>query len=194
MKDTDDMPYITPFFDVEDALQQYEERANKTDADRAIVIKYMVSLGLKNKDIRMHFGIKPNYIASRLMQAATLDDDELEIWRENQQNINLGHIRVLLGLKKTERLKKLKEMTNKKISVRQLLRWREGLQEGNVSKDQDTARYELLMSEHIHRQVKIKYNNIANKGSITLQFFGLNDLDDISKALGFDFNKANDEY
>jgi len=41
------------------------------------------------------------------------------------------------------------------------------------------------MGEVLGRQIKIRFNQAKRSGSLTLDFYGLDDLDHISRCLGF---------
>lgn len=181
------MDILPLFLDTEEAIDYFHQHNDCTDATKSSVIAYLHNDGFKNADIRKALGIEKVYLVTHLKRAGiSLSETELELWHNNSKSITLGHVRAIAKLPRFKREELLRGLLIKKTSVSKF----ESLAKGNdVEKDVDIKRYEELMQSAIGRLVKIKYNKAKLSGSITIDFFSLDSLDDISKLLGFDASK-----
>lgn len=170
--------------DASEAITHYKKTTEKTDAEAAYVVGILSKEGYSNRKIREALDIPHVYTVTHLKRAALLTDEELSLWHKNPTRITLGHVRAIAKFPPGEREKLLRNLLAKKVPVFQF----EQLAQGRVEsgKDTDIKRYETLMSEVIGRPVKIKFNNARQTGSITLDFYSIDELDDIAKQLKFD--------
>jgi ParB family chromosome partitioning protein len=82
-----------------------------------------------------------------------------------------------------EREKLLRGLLAKKKSVHEF----ELISQGKESStDADIKRYSIRMGEVIGRPVEVSFHGSKKKGRLVLDFFSLDDLDDLAKALGYD--------
>lgn len=175
-----------PFFvDIEDAVEFYELNPNRTNAVKAYTVAFLSKEGLANKDIRDKLKIKDVYTVTHLKRTGSLlSDTELTLWHNNPTNITLGHTRAIAKLPRQQREDLLRGLLTKKTAVHKFELIAQGKIE-NHEKDTDIKRYELIMSEVLGRPIKIRFNQAKKSGTLALDFFGLDDLEDLSKALGF---------
>lgn len=173
------LPYL---LDAEDAIEFFNSENCYSDAARAYVVRTLNQEGYTNLKILEALNIKKGYTVTHLKRVGLLlSEEELSLWHSNPKRISLGHVRAIAKLPRSQREELLRSLLVKKISVRKF----ESLAKGEMDTDSDISRYENLMSEVIGRQVGIKFNNQKLTGTITLDFFGLDDLEVITKALGF---------
>lgn len=175
------------FTDASEAIDYYLARPTCTDAEKALVVATLSRQGLSNKAIRQALNINRVYTVTHLKRAGTLlSDTELQLWYRNPTRITLGHVRAVAKLPQPERENLLRDLLRRNTPVHQL----ESLAQGKAAdNDADIARYETLMAEVIGRHVKVQYDKAKRTGSITLDFYTLEDLDRIAQALGFDAEK-----
>ena len=177
------MPPLPYLIDDEDAIEHYLAHPEATDAVRAYVVGMLHKEGYTNRRIREVLRIQKVYEVTHLTRAGTaLSIDELMLWHSNPERITLGHTRAIAAFPASKREDIMRRMLRKKVSVRSL----ERLAKGQEDNDVDIQRYEVLMAEAIGRPTKIRFNPTKGSGSITLNFFDLQDLDNMAKALGFD--------
>jgi len=169
--------------DAEEALEHYHKPGTRSDAERAYIIAIMSNNGYTNTQISDSLNIQKGYTVTHLKRVGlALSEIELSLWHTNPNKITLGHVRAIANLPKTKREKLLRDGLYKRKSVRQF----EALAKGeNVEKDPDVKRYAEIMTEVLGRGVKVKYNSTNKTGSITLDFYKLEDLLDIASSLGF---------
>lgn len=175
---------LPQFTDTAEAIDYYLARPTCTDAEKALVVATLSRLGLSNKAIRQALHISHVYTVTHLKRAGTLlSDTELQLWYRNPTRITLGHVRAVAKLPQPERENLLRDLLRRNTPVHQL----EALAQGkSTDHDADIARYETVMAEVIGRRVKVQYDKSKRTGSITLDFYTLEDLDRIAQALGFD--------
>jgi len=187
-----------PFFlDTEEAIDHYKNHHDCTDAVKSYIVGLLHTDGFKNSDIRAALEINKVYLVTHLKRAGTsLSETELTLWHNNPRAITLGHVRAIAKLPRSEREELLRSLltgrqkgdNNKSVSKYESLA--NSLAKGeSVEKDANIKKYEELMQATIGKVVRIKYNQAKQSGSITVDFFSLDSLDDISKSLGFDASK-----
>lgn len=173
-----------PFLiDADEAIEYYKGQSELTDAEKAYVVGILDKEGYSNKSIRKALGISKVYTVTHLKRVGTsLSESELGLWHKNPTRITLGHVRAIAKLPQSKREELLRNLLTKRIPVHKF----ESIAQGKSNDtDTDIKRYERIMGEVLGRQIKIRFNAAKRSGSITLDFFGLEDLDDISKSLGF---------
>lgn len=171
-------------FDADDAINHYISNQNRTDAELAYIVATLSKDGYKNKAIREALGIKNVYTVTHLKRAGTnLTEKELILWHKNPYRITLGHVRAIALLPQQKREELLRRLLSKKIPVHRFESIAQGKAEPN--ENPDIKRYEQLMSEVLGRNIAISYNPAKRSGTLTLNFYSLDDLDDVSGKLGF---------
>jgi len=167
----------------EDAINYYNNTSGMTDAEKAYVVRILSEEGLSNKCIRQALGIHKVYTVTHYKRVGTaLSDDEIELWMNNPCQIKLGHVRAIAKFPRLTREPLLRELLAKKISVHQYEMIAQGKREESHT---DVKIYAQGMEDQLGRPVSIQYNAKKSSGSITLGFYGLNDLDDVSESLGY---------
>lgn len=174
------LPYL---IDADEAIAFYREKSDLTDAEKAYVVAILSKEGYSNKSIRKSLGIDKVYTVTHLKRVGTLlSESELTLWHKNPSRITLGHVRAIAKLPANKREELLRNLLTKRIPVHQF----EALAQGkDEDRDADIERYERIMGEVLGRQIKIRFNQTKRTGSLTIDFYGLDDLDHISHSLGF---------
>lgn len=174
-----DLPILLSISDAVDFIACSPEL---TDAQRAYTAAFMSNEGATNAEIRDALVIKHNYQASHLIRVGKVHStDHLRLWCENPDRIKLGHMRALTGCTVDVRDHWLRKLLTTKITVQSL----EALARGDEQQqDVDVRNYETYISENLGRPINLSFNKRANKGSLTLTYYGLDDLDEILKSLG----------
>lgn len=174
------LPYL---IDADEAIEYYKGKSDLTDAEKAYVVAILSQEGYSNKSIRQSLGIDKVYTVTHLKRAGTsLSESELNLWHKNPTRITLGHVRAIAKFPASKREDLLRNLLTKRIPVHKF----ESLAQGkDEDRDTDIKRYELIMGEVLGRQIKIRFNQAKRSGSLTLDFYDLDDLDHISRCLGF---------
>lgn len=173
-----------PFLiDADEAIEYYKGQDELTDAEKAYVVGILNKDGYSNKAIREALGISKVYAVTHLKRVGTcLSESELELWHKNPTRITLGHVRAIAKLPQSRREELLRNLLTRRIPVHKY----ESIAKGKPNdSDTDIKRYGQIMGEVLGRQIRVRFNAAKRSGSITLDFYGLEDLDDISKSLGF---------
>ncbi len=178
--------------DTDEAIDYFNQHPNCTDAIKAYIVAFLFGEGLENADIRTALNIEKIYFVSHLKRAGTLlSEEELELWHNNSRVITLGHVRAVSKLPFQTRDKLLRDLVEGRggkggRSVSRYESIARSLLKGEaIEKDVDIKRYEELMQSVTGRVTKIRFNHAKQSGTISLDFFSLDSLDDIAKALGF---------
>jgi len=188
------LPFI---FDTKEAIDYYHQHPGCTDAIKAYIVAFLFGEGLENTDIRQALKIEKIYLVSHLKRAGTLlSEEEIELWHNNPRSITLGHVRAVAKLPFIDRDRLLRKLlpgvSKENKSVAKYESIARSLAKGEeIKKDVDIIRYEERMQEVTGRVTKIRYNQAKRSGTITLDFFSLDSLDDIAKALGFNAEEHN---
>lgn len=184
--------------DDKDAVDNWNK--DISDAVRSYIVSYLtIDEGMSNEKIRKLLGIKAVYEVTHLRRAGRLSDEELLLWDKNKIRITLSHIRAIALLPKVTRIDLMRKLLVKKIPSRIFEELAKQINENKQketnpthllesleSSGLDTSKYAELMSEHTGRPTKMKFNPKKKSGTITLQFFGLEDLSNLALQLGFD--------
>ncbi len=177
------METLPEFLNHEEAVTLYKQTEEKTDAFKAHTVSYLSRKGLSNRDIRAQLEIEKVYTVTHLKRAGLLlNRDELNLWHRNPKRITLGHVRALGRFGAKRRTEALRNLLLRNTPSHQLRRLAKG---APAEKSADIKRYETLMSEVIGRPIEIQYDASKQSGSLTVKFFSLGDLDDLSTQLGF---------
>lgn len=181
--------------DSKEAIDYYQMHPGCTDAVKAYIVAFLHNEDFTNPDIRFALGLKVYQVTHLKRVGTSLTETELELWNTYPKRITLGHVKAITKLPYSRRIELLESLKdgkpNKKkgeigsMSVTAF----EALARGEAGSKADIKKYEETMQEVTGRVTKIKYNATKQSGSITLDFFSLDSLDDISKALGFDASK-----
>jgi len=174
------LPYL---MDIQEAVDFYHKNPTCTDAAKAYVVAFLSKEGLSNRAIRAALNIEKVYTVTHLKRVGlALTDAELALWHKNPVRITLGHVRAIAKLPQQEREKMIRKLLARKTPVHQF----EAIAKGNnEQRDADIKRYQERMAEVLGRPVKIRYNSARQSGSLSLDFFTLEDLDHLAAALGF---------
>lgn len=177
------MECLPMLVDSEEAIEHFHKPGTKTDAEKAYVVGILSKEGYGNKEIREVLKIDKVYTVTHLKRAGTrLSESLLNLWHRNSEIITLGHIRAIAKFPHEKQEELLRGLLRNKKSVHEFERIAKGA-EG--SEDVDIKRFEQIMGEVIGRQIRIRFNPAKRTGSLTIDYFGLDDLDDIAIALGF---------
>lgn len=151
------------------------------DAIKVFAIKHLHASGLKSRDLSKHFSISKYQLSHYARSARKLTDEEIELWSNHPKRITFGHIRSLIRLPSQQRLGLIKDLaTKRRLSVRNC----EQISRGEIpTEDTDIKAYEIELSEKLGRGIRIKYNQSNKTGQLTIDFFTLNDLEDILAVL-----------
>ena len=166
-----------------EALDFVRNTPGINDAQRAYVVAFLSREGWTNRQIRGQLGIDKVYTLTHFKRVGlSLSDVEFNLWDKNPDRITLGHLRAICHLKPEVREPLLRTLLAHRLSVAKLqLRVRDQSRNPNA----DIKRYESRMEGVLGRGVKIHYDPIRQSGKLTLDFFGLDDLDHLASALGF---------
>jgi ParB family chromosome partitioning protein len=177
------MERLPLILDTNEAIDYFRQHPDCTDAVKSYVVAFLYGEGFKNASIRAALNIDKVYLVTHLKRAGTLlSETELELWHNNSKTITLGHVRAIARLPRAKREPLLRGLLTRRTPVSRF----ELLGKGEeCEKDVDIKRYEEVMQNVTGRVTKIRYNNAKRSGTISLDFFSLDALDDISKALGF---------
>ncbi len=166
-----------------DAIMYYTSRTDCTGAEKSYIVAMLSREGFTNKAIRKALKIKKVYTVTHLKRVGTsLTEKELTLWHRNPDKITLGHVRAIAKLPQPKREEMLRGLLTKRTSVQKFELIAQGK---SCERNTDIQLYERLMGEVLGRQIKIRYNPSKRSGTITLDFFTLEDLDNISLALGY---------
>lgn len=176
----DNLPFL---IDADEAIDYFKSKGNITDAVKAYVVGILSRENYSNKAIRKALNIDKVYTVTHLKRVGTsLSESELSLWHKNPTRITLGHVRAIAKLPQSKREELLRNLLTKRMPVHKF----ESIAQGKTDdRDADIKRFEQIMGEVLGRQIRIRFNPAKRAGSITLDFFGLDDLDDLSKSLGF---------
>jgi ParB family chromosome partitioning protein len=174
--------HLPLLLNADEAIEYYENHPDSTDAEKAYVVRVLVNEGFANKAIRAALGIKKVYTVTHFIRAGTrLSEDELNLWHKNPDKISLGHVRAIAKFPRKKREPLLRKLLETSTSVHEFESIAQGKAVGN---DFDTKRYEEQMEEVLGRPIRLKYNKATQSGSLTVRFFRLSDLNNISGHLG----------
>jgi ParB family chromosome partitioning protein len=169
--------------DAEEAIDYARSNPMTSDAVRAWIVAILSREGYANGDIREALGIGPVYAVTHLKRVGlALSEDEMELWHQNPRRITLGHVRAIWKLPRAEREEMLRGLLRVKTPVSEFERIAKGEQDEH---DCDIKRFETLMGEVLGRNIRIQYKKATQTGTLTLDFFTLDDLDDVAKKLGY---------
>lgn len=173
-----------PFLlDTQEAVDFYHANPACTDAAKAYVIALLSREGLSNRAIRAALNIDKVYTVTHLKRVGlALTEAELTLWHKNPSRITLGHVRAIAKLPQQAREKMLRQLLAKKTPVHHFTAIAQG---ATAQRDADIKRYEERMAEVLGRPIKIRYNDARQSGSLSLDFYTLDDLDQLAVALGF---------
>jgi ParB family chromosome partitioning protein len=177
------MALLPLLVDAEDAIDYAKSNRMTNDALLAWIVATLSREGYLNRDIREVLVISEVYRVTHLKRVGlALSEDEMELWHQNPKRITLGHVRAIWKLPRKEREKMLRNLLLVKTPVSEFERIARG--EGE-ERDCDIERFETLMGETLGRKVSIHYKKAKQTGTLTLDFFTLDDLEEVASKLGF---------
>lgn len=169
--------------DKAEAIAFYQENSLISDAVTAYIVGLCSKEGLTNKEIRESLNIDKVYTVTHYSRVGkNLTEEELMLWHKNPHRLTLGHMRAICKLPSLERNRLMRHALTRPIPVSEFERIARG---DNAQHDTDIKRYQNLMSDVIGHPVAIKYNAATGRGSLTLEFFNLDELDKFAELLGF---------
>lgn len=180
------MARLPLFIDADEAIEFYQ-RENLGQLPNSVltawVIKALAEEGYDNPGIRAALGIHKNYVITHFLRVAkALSDEEFDLWNNNQGRITFGHLRAIAKLPKSRREPLIRQLLIQRIPVHEFELIARGKEQGV---DVDTNRLATEISEQTGRPTTIRFNRRKQKGSITVEFFGLDDFDDLCMKLGY---------
>ena len=178
------MAHLPLLTDAEEAIDYYKSQPHFSSGPiTAHVIRILVQDGYKNRDIREALGIEKVYTVTHFIRVSqALTDGEMDLWFNNPDRITLGHLRAIAKLDFPTREKLLRKLLVARSPVHEF----ESIARGDTQeKDVDIARFASTMSEVTGRPTDIRFNKKRKNGTITLNFYDLDDLDDLCRKLGF---------
>ncbi len=132
-------------------------------------------------------GIKHDYTVSHLKRVGkTLTHEQLELWHNNPRRITLTHVRALCRMRSQQRDELFRKLLATKMTSAQLEAIAAKRQATDFSNESGLDRYARKMSEVTGRVISFSYRPALQPGKITLSWQGYDDLDELSKNLGFD--------
>lgn len=177
------MELLPDLTDITDALSYWMDSQPAHPAVSSYVAGYLASKKISNKESRALMEIDKVYIMTHFRRLGTsLNRTCLELWLNNPTKITMGHARAISSMKEGEREKLLRDLLVKKQSVRQM----ESLVNGDPGqRDADIQALERSMSEKVGYPITIKWSREKSIGALSIKFFSLDNLDDLSRRLGF---------
>lgn len=174
------LPFVT---DWKEAVSYFHKSDDLNDAQKSYIIGFLAKEGKSNAEIRQLLGIQKVYTVTHYKRAGTLlSEEELQLWSRNPIRITLGHIRAVTSLPRAKREALLRGILTSRKSVQELVLIAKGKEPGL---DVDIKRFAIEMGESIGRNVAISFDKVKGRGSLTLDFYSLDDLDDLSSKLGY---------
>lgn len=169
--------------DIEEALDFVRKTPAISDPQRAYVIAFLSRQGWTNRQIRQQLDIDKVYTLTHFKRVGmALSDIEFDLWEKNPERITLGHLRALCHMKSEVREPLLRLLVAHRLSVTKL---QQRIQAQSHHSNADIKRFENNMEDKLGRGVKIQFDPSRQSGKLTLDFFGLDDLDHLAAALGF---------
>lgn len=177
------MPDFPLLLDAQEAIDYLKRHTITSDAILSYVIGLCSKEGFTNKQIRELTGIEKVYTLTHYSRVGKrLTEEELMLWHKNPNRLTLGHMRAVCKFPRDQRDLIIRRALMRHIPVSEFERIARGEE---TKKDADIKRYQNLMSDVIGHPVNIRYNPTNQKGSLTLDFFNLDELDKFAELLGF---------
>ncbi len=172
---------LPTFIDSDDAIEYYTDQTCE-EAEKAYITAYLSKEGFTNRDIRAALDIEKVYTVTHLKRAGSLSEEALVLWLNNPGKLSLSHMRVISRLPEPQHLEALRKVIAHRWSVEQLIRFIQN----DPDQDADVIRFTERMSEVLGRSINIQFDKRKQSGSLTLDFWSLDDLDGLAKQLGFE--------
>ncbi len=177
----DSLPLLV---DAQEALEYLSKTHAPNDALLAYIVRILVKDGYSNSRIGQVLGLSKGYTVTHYKRCGLrLSEPELSLWFNNPERITLGHARILASIPDSDRDHWMRTVIKSRLPIASLKAQIHGQKD---PADVDIAKYAERMSDHIHRGVSIKFDKTSYCGKITLDYYGLEDLDDIAQKLGFE--------
>lgn len=164
------------------ALIENIQRQDLNPMEQAIALqRFHDEFGLSHQEIAETVG-KARATVSNLLRLLSLEESVKELLYTGQ--IDMGHARALLALKKVEQTKVAEQVVNKSLSVRQTEQYiRDLLEPKQDSQKQRTVSSDIhqlteRLTERLGAQVQIDHN-AKGKGKIVIKYHSLDELDGI---------------
>lgn len=166
--------------DDDDAIDLVND-STSNDAIKVHAIKHLHDTGMTSRTLSQLFSFSKYQLSHYSRAAKRLTVDEIHLWSRYPNRITLGHVRALTRLPSHKRWQLLNTLaTKKRLSVRTC----EQISRGETpSEDTDIKTYAAEVSEQLGRGIRIQYNQSNKTGKIILDFYTLEDLEDIVKVL-----------
>ena len=183
------MELLPDLVSVDDALSYLKDMQPSHDAVSAYVAGYLSSKKISNKECRKLMGVKQVYKMTHLRRIGSfMSRTCLELWLNNPHTIGMGHMRAIASMPLSQHEDTLRSILARGLSVRQL----EGMARGDAQiLDHEIKLFQEKMGEAIGYPVGVKWIKESNRGTLSIKFFSLNDLDELARRLGY---RPNDGY
>tara|TARA_R110001592_G_scaffold316364_1_gene592787 strand:- start:26899 stop:27450 length:552 start_codon:yes stop_codon:yes gene_type:complete len=180
------MELLPDLVSIEDALGYWRDMQPAHESIAAHVAGYLSMKKIGNKESRELLGISKVYEMTHLRRIGTLLSRTcLELWLNNPHRIGIGHMRAITSMPKSQQEEKLRSILTRRVSVRDL----ESIARGDeIVIDHEIKLFQERMGEAIGYPVGVKWLKESGKGTISIKFFSLNDLDELARRLGYDTN------
>lgn len=184
-------------YSVKDAITAFHK--TQSDAVKCWIIHFLsTEMEMSNKDIRIKLGIEKTYEVTHYRRCGKITEEELELWDNNTDRISLSHVRAIANLKKETRQDILRSLLVKNISSRKLESIAKEINNNQSASHDlidnqsfDIKKYAEDVGDKLGRIVSIKHNQNKNFGTLSLEYYGIDDLSDLVKNLGFEYDEDN---
>ncbi|AHI32721.1 MULTISPECIES: hypothetical protein [Marinobacter] len=185
------MERLPIFTDAAEAIEFYEATPSSWSSNlmKAWVVRHLVEDGYANADIRDALKIRKKYVVTHLIRVGkSLSLEEFQLWAQYPVSITFGHMRAIASLPYPTRRDLLKLLLKTKTTVSQLEQIARGKKLDNET---DIRKLERDISDHTGQPTRIRFNHKKKSGSITVDFFSLDEFDFLCEKLGY---KPSDDF
>ncbi len=169
------------------ALIENNQRQDLNPMEQAIALqRFHDEFGLSHQEIADTVG-KARATVSNLLRLLSLDDAVKDLL--GQQQIDMGHARALLPLKKLQQVQLAEHIIQRGLSVRQTEQWVRDILEPKTQQENkkypsaDIHQLSERLAERLGTQVQIDHN-AKGKGKIVIKYHSLDELDGILNVFG----------
>lgn len=173
------------------ALIENIQRQDLNPIEQAMALqRFQDEFKMSHQDIAKTIG-KARVTVTNLLRLLSLHDDVKQLIQKNQ--LDMGHARALLGLKKIDQPHVAQEIINKGLTVRKTeQRVREFYTTKTVKKhtlaSPDLERLVQNLSEHFNTHVSLEHNT-TGQGKLVIHYYSLDELDGVLNICGVDTNQ-----
>ena len=185
------MERLPIFTDATEAIEFFEATPTSWSSNlmKAWVVRHLVEDGYANADLRDALKIRKKYVATHLIRVGkSVSLEEFQRWAQYPLSITFGHMRAIASLPYPTRRDLLKLLLKTKTTVSQLEKIARGKKLDNET---DIRKLERDISDHTGQPTRIRFNHKKKSGSITVDFFSLDEFDFLCEKLGY---KPSDDF